>query len=89
MIWATTHLWPFPRQCLESAIVLLDGELDGLAVGVEPDGELRLPPRIGDADEVPASPTAAVAVAERGHKGELLREALVKHAPEEESGNSL
>ena len=47
-------LGPLPTQRLQTAVVLLDGELDRLPVGVEPDGELRLAPRVGDADEVPA-----------------------------------
>ena len=77
-------MWPFPAERLETAVVLLDGELDGLAVGVEPDGELRLAARVGDADEVPPPPTAVAAVAEGGDERELLREALVEHAPEGE-----
>ena len=39
-----------PRQRLDRAVVLQDGELDRLELRVEPDGELRLAAAVGDPD---------------------------------------
>ena len=81
-----TDLRALPGERLEAAVVLLDGELDGLAAGVEADGELRLAARVGHADQVPAPPPPlrAAAVPEGRHEGELLGQALVEDPPVED-----
>ena len=85
LVRCTTCLRPLPGERLEAAVVLLDGELDGLAVGVEADGELRLAARVGHADQVPAPPRLRVgAVPEGRHEGELLGQALVEDPPVED-----
>lgn len=80
-----SYLRLFPSQGLERAVVLEDGELDGLAGRVKADGELRLVLRVGDADQVPTVAGIAV-VPESRHEGKLLREALVERPATTKNG---
>ena len=69
-----------PRQRLDRAVVLQNGELDRLQLRVEPDGELRLAAAVGDPDEVPFPAPEVSVVPERRHEAELLRDALVENS---------
>ena len=73
---------------MQGPVVLEDGELDGVPGGVQPDGELRLPLAVRDANQVPAPPGLAP-VPEGGHEAKLLGQALVEHPSSMENTKSV